>query len=200
MLGSITPLGERGRGSRWWVTVTAFVVSSLAGGAAIGAALGAAGLGILSPTGLSAPAKLWALGLVLVVGLILDLGPAGITLPSPRRQVNEDWLGQFRGWVYGSAFGLQLGTGVVTVVTTSTVYGALAAAFLTASPWRGLIVGITFGLVRGATVLPGAGVTTPLRLTSLERSIRRWDHPARLTTLAVQLAVVGAVASGAIRA
>src|SRR5436189_48466 len=40
MLGSITPLGERGRNSRWWVTMTAFVLGSAIGGAALGGGLG----------------------------------------------------------------------------------------------------------------------------------------------------------------
>ncbi len=46
MLASITPLGERGRGQRWWLTVTAHVVGSVLGGAAIGAAMGLIGMAI----------------------------------------------------------------------------------------------------------------------------------------------------------
>ena len=44
MLGSINPLGERGRRSRWAVTVAAFVAGSAASGLAAGLLLGAAGL------------------------------------------------------------------------------------------------------------------------------------------------------------
>ena len=40
MLASITPLGERGRGASWRRTVTAYVVASIVGGAAMGALLG----------------------------------------------------------------------------------------------------------------------------------------------------------------
>ncbi|HEV7196178.1 MAG TPA: hypothetical protein VGN19_09570, partial [Pedococcus sp.] len=48
MLSSISPLGERARNSRWWVTTTAYLVGSLAGGLALG---GLAGLvGRLLPT------------------------------------------------------------------------------------------------------------------------------------------------------
>ena len=43
MLASITPLGERGRDSRWGVTVTAFVLGATAAGAALGAVMGLAG-------------------------------------------------------------------------------------------------------------------------------------------------------------
>jgi len=43
MLASIHPLGERARRSRWGVTVTAYLLGSVAGGAGAGAALGAVG-------------------------------------------------------------------------------------------------------------------------------------------------------------
>ena len=56
MLGSITPLGERGRGSRWGVTVAAYLVGSAAGGAALGASLGTLG----EPLQLSLSARLIA--------------------------------------------------------------------------------------------------------------------------------------------
>src|SRR5215212_3477402 len=117
MLASITPLGERARGSRWGLTVTFFVVASLAAGAALGALLG--GLGSVvwpAPSGGSGDARLAVLAVALAVGLALDLRGR---LPSPRRQVNEDWLREYRGWVYGAGFGGQLGAAVTTIVTTS---------------------------------------------------------------------------------
>ncbi len=40
MLGSITPLGERSRGSRWWLTVTAYVVGSALAGLVTGGLFG----------------------------------------------------------------------------------------------------------------------------------------------------------------
>src|SRR5437588_613125 len=43
MLASIHPLGERARARRWGLTVSAYVVGSLAGGSLLGAALGAIG-------------------------------------------------------------------------------------------------------------------------------------------------------------
>ena len=36
MLSSISPLGERARNSRWWLTTTAYLLGSLAGGIAMG--------------------------------------------------------------------------------------------------------------------------------------------------------------------
>ena len=43
MLTSITPLGERGRGNSWAVTMTAYAVGCLLGDATTGAVLGAVG-------------------------------------------------------------------------------------------------------------------------------------------------------------
>ena len=124
MLGSITPLGERGRGSRWWVTVSAYLAGSLVGGAVAGGLLAALGLA-LGASGWSTSVRLAAIAIALVFGLVLDLGVGGLRLPTIRRQVDEGWRGSYRGWVWGLTFGFQLALGVVTVVTTSTVYMGL---------------------------------------------------------------------------
>ena len=42
--------------------------------------------------------------------------------------MNEEWLTSYRGWVYGAGFGAQLGTGVVTIVTSPIVYGVVLLA------------------------------------------------------------------------
>ena len=62
------------------------------------------------------------IGAVALIGVALDLGWAGLRLPTVRRQVNEDWLHRYRGGVYGFGFGFQLGLGVATIVTTAAVY------------------------------------------------------------------------------
>ena len=36
MLSSISPLGERARASRWWLTTTAYVLASTLGGVVLG--------------------------------------------------------------------------------------------------------------------------------------------------------------------
>ena len=128
MLGSITPLGERGRGSRWWLTVTAYLVGSTLGGVAFGGGLGLIASSFASRTPVAA--RLAVLAVAVPAGLLVDLGAFGLRLPTVRRQVDEGWRAGYRGWVWGLGFGLQLGAGVVTVVTTSTVYSAWLAAGL----------------------------------------------------------------------
>jgi len=182
MLTSITPLGERGRGNRWVVTMTAYAVGSLLGGATTGLVLGA--VGSLLP---ALPVLLLA-GLVCLAAAVADLGPW--RLPGGRRQVDEDWLTRYRGWVYGFGFGYQLGLGVVTVVTSAATYAVLALAVLTGSPAAGLALGAVFGITRAvpALVLGRARSHGELRVlaTDLERR----------ATLVAQ-ATAGALAVGA---
>ena len=86
MLSSISPLGERARNSRWWLTTTAYLLGSLAGGLAVGGL--AAWLGGLLPD--SVRSSRWTLVVVaalLVVGLVVDLRNRR-SVPSWRRQVD----------------------------------------------------------------------------------------------------------------
>jgi|SRR5947209_38953 len=185
MLASITPLGERGRGATWSVTISAFVIAATAAGAALGALLGLLGHAALG--GVGGRERLAGLALALAVALVLDLRPSGA--PGPRRQVNERWLDEFRGWVYGLGFGAQLGLGVSTVVTSAATYAAFLAAFLTANAGRGALVLGCFGAVRGLTPLVAAHVRRPDQLLSLHRRVERWRAPAAR----LQLGAVGAI-------
>jgi hypothetical protein len=152
MLTSISPLGERARASRWWLTTTAYVVSSVVGGLALG--LLAALVGSLLPEAWrSSPVAYLVVAVAIVTGLLLDLGVAGRRLPTWRRQVDQAWLGRYRGWVVGVGFGAQLGFGLVTIVTSATTYAVALLCLLSGDPAVGLLVGGTFGLVRA---LPSA--------------------------------------------
>ena len=130
MLGSITPLGERARGFRFWPTATAYVVASAlarhGGRRARSGRSGRAGGRDALPWTAGSPRSL----ALAVLGLAVDLGSGGLRLPTVHRQVNEEWMVRYRGWVYGAGFGFQLGLGVVTIVTTSAIYATLAAELL----------------------------------------------------------------------
>jgi hypothetical protein len=60
MLGSITPLGERSRGSHWWNTFGWFVAGSVGGGALVGLALGALGSLVIGGVDVSPRARIFA--------------------------------------------------------------------------------------------------------------------------------------------
>ena len=194
MLTSITPLGERGRAGRWPVTVAAYVLGSCLGGLAVGALAGLLGQLLpleRGPVGTAATALLAA---VAVLALLVELR----VLPQPptwQRQVDEDWLHRYRGWVYGVGFGAQLGAGLVTIVTSTSLYVALLLALLTGSVPGGAAVGLVFGLVRALPVLALGRVHTPAQLTSAARrtaALEPLDRRAVAAGLAV--AALAAVA------
>ena len=61
--------------------------------------------------------------------------------PFLRRQVNEDWLTNYRPWVYGGGFGWQIGAGVTTYVMTAAVPLMIMLGALDAKPWAALAIG-----------------------------------------------------------
>jgi hypothetical protein len=193
MLASITPLGERGRQSHWVITVTAFLIGAVGASLVVGLLAGAAGALVL-PKSFSAHARLGVLAASALIALALDA--ASDAAPGPRRQVNERWLDQYRGWVYGVGYGAQLGLGLVTVVSSAATYVALLAAFLTADPGAGALVVGCYGATRGLTPMLTAHVRTPRQLVALHARLERWRGPARgggvaILALAVVLALAG---------
>jgi hypothetical protein len=182
MLASITPLGERGRGSRYGITVASFALAALAGGVALGAALGAFG-SLVVPASLSWRARAAVLAVAAAVALAVDVRGRGVR--GPRRQVDVAWLDAFRGWVYGGAYGFQLGLVLVTVISSAATYVAVLAALLSGEGWRGALVMGCSGAIRGATPLLAARIDRPERLMRFQ---------ARFTAAAPLAARAGAVA------
>lgn len=188
MLTSICPLGERARGQRWWLTTAAYITASAAAGALLGGALGGLGALLLPWAGGTTALALFAL--VGAGGLMLDTGVARLRVPGPRRQVNEDWLNRYRGWVYGAGFGAQLGAAFTTIVMVSAVYLVFAAAALTADATAGALLGGTFGLARALPLLAVARVGDGGALRSFMARMQRGVRPAHRSVLAAQAVAV----------
>jgi hypothetical protein len=201
MLSSITPLGERGRGRRWGVTVAAFTLGSTAGGAALGALAAAAGALLAVAGRPPAPVVLAVAALAAAAGCLADLRPDAFALPTVRRQVNEDWLDGYRGWVVGVGFGAQLGAGLATIVTTAAVHLVFALALLAGihQPRAGLAIGALFGLARALPLLAAARATGPAGLAALHGRLERLAPAARhLTTALLGLAALALGATAAL--
>ena len=199
MLASIHPLGERARNRRWGVTVSAYLVGSVAGAAVVGASLGLAGSGLQR---LVPPLPGWAPAItvaVVVLGLAFDLRVGGIRLPTVRRQVNKDWLDEYRGWVYGLGFGFQLGSGVATVVNTAAVYVMLVVALLSGSVLAGLAIGFVFGLVRGTVIFAVSTVRRPDQLRAALRHMESWGPWSQRIGILTQALVVLIVGASVLR-
>jgi hypothetical protein len=187
MLGSITPLGQRGRIAGWSRTVGFYVAGSVAGGLLAGAVAGAFGAAV------GPPGRAVALGIAALAALaaaVVDAALRGRPLPGPSRQVNEEWLHRYRGWVYGGGFGFQLGLGVATVVTTAGVYAALVIAAASGSVATGALIGATFGFARALPVLAARRVRSTDELLRMDAGLRR------LQPLAVRSAAAGQAALG----
>ncbi|MGH9126107.1 MAG: hypothetical protein ACRDZ8_15490 [Acidimicrobiales bacterium] len=184
MLASIHPLGERAKGNRWWVTAVAYLASSLLAGALIGSVAGVVGFGVAAVARPAPVVLAWAVAACCLAAALIEIRAVPVSLPSVRRQVNEDWLNRYRGWVYGAGFGFQLGLGVVTIVTTPAVYlmalmGSLAgleAGWATgadpvAATLAGSAVGAAFGLVRAMPIFGGVRVRAPGQLRAVHRRL-----------------------------
>ncbi len=184
MLTSITPLGEQGRNRSWKTTAIAYTVGSLLGGAVAGLAAG--GLGRLVAGWLAPATRGYVVVAILAVVIMSELGWPALT-PVGHRQVNEDWLDEFRGWVVGLGFGFQLGLGVVTIVTSLTIPATFLLAALTGSWQWGLAVGTTFGLARALPIMSTRRIDRPDRLAALHR---RHDRIAGAVRLAAVLAAL----------
>jgi hypothetical protein len=122
-----------------------------------------------------------------------DATPLRSRLPTSRRQVNEDWLTRYRGWVYGVAFGAQLGVGVATIVTSAATYATAAAAFLSGDPAIGAGIGAVFGIVRAMSLLPAHRVCDPESLVELHRGLATVEVYVRRATPVVELLLVAVV-------
>ncbi len=191
MLSSITPLGERGRGRPWWPTVAAYVAGSAVGGGALGAGCGGAGalLGLASE-----PARVTAVAAAALVAAGLHTRGR---LPGWRRQVDEQWLTAYRGWVVGAGYGVQLGAAVVTIVPGLATWLALALAVATGSVPAGAAVGLTFGVARALPLLATAGVRDAAGLHALHHRLDRLHRPVRRATAVVEaLTVAGLAVAG----
>ena len=205
MLSQLTPIGEAARGHRYRSTAAWYISGAIAGGATIGACMAALAVGVaaLDPS----TTQLLALGaLFAFAGALVDSGALGIAPPFLRRQVDENWLGRYRAWVYAGGFGWQIGTGLTTYVMTAAVVVTVALGALSADPGVAFLVGVCFGTVRGAAVLLTARVRTPGELFALHRRFDALGEPVRRAVIAVQLgaalvaigALVGPIVAGVV--
>lgn len=193
MLSSIHPLGERTRNNRWGVTTAAFIIGAVAGGAATGAVAGVIGRVMSSAVTWSSSQALAIIGVAAIAAAIGDLSLRGRPLPLLHRQVNEEWIGRYRGWVYGMGFGFQLGLGVVTYITTFAVPVTVVAASLTADPALGALIGATFGLFRGLAILATRSIEEPASLGSFHARMALLAAPVRGASAGAE-ALIGAFA------
>lgn len=169
MLGTVTPLGERARGNRYPVTAWFLVGGAVLGGSLLGVLAWAltSALGV-DPSPSDAVAVLLVAA---VLAVLVDLRPGAAEHLGLKRQVNDKWVYQYKGWAYGLGFGVQLGAGVLTVVSSAQIVLALVAASLAPTLVSAAFIGGLIGLTRGAPVLLTRRVSSTDELMELGRRV-----------------------------
>jgi sulfite exporter TauE/SafE len=190
MLASISPLVERASGRRWWRTSSSYLIASVVGGAALGAALGT--IGRLHRLGGSLLAV--TAGVALIAAVVDLVG----RVPSQRRQVDETWLTAYRDWVIGTGFGAQLGFGAVTIVTSASTYLTWWFELAGGSTVWGAVIGAAFGLARALPLFAMSGVRDPGVLRRRNAAIVTALPVARRLTIGAQFATAGLLGVAAI--
>lgn len=186
MLTSINPFAEKGRQHRYALTASWFLVGALLGGATLGVGIAVVAV-VVHSLGPSIEVALALASLAALGASLADLGIFGIQMPVLRRQVNERWLDQYRGWFYGLGFGWQIGAGLTTYVMTAGVFATVALASLSGSWSFALAAGCVFGFVRGLGVFVGARARSPMALRKLLSRLDGLDRTMRLVVAGVLL-------------
>ena len=199
MLSSIHPFGERSRNNAFSQTAAAHVLGSILGGLALGLVAGGVGVVLLSVVSIPVEVRTGLIVAVAGVATILEATKRERLFPTRTRQVNENWIQNYRGWVYGGGFGAELGFGISTIITTTLIHVLVLAMVLLGNLGAALILGALFGAVRGATVLAAAGVDSPEQLRNFHQrldQLRSRSRAGAVVSLATATAIGLAAISG----
>jgi hypothetical protein len=181
---------RRTRGSMLGWSV-AWLAGHCLGGVAIGALLGAVGARIpenwRTPLGaaLAAVTLLWA---------ATELGWMPLKMPQWQRQVQRRWILLLPPPLAALGFGLQLGSAVMTRITSMTVYALMSCVLLSGSPAAGAGWMAVFGLARAAIPLVAAPkLGSPKAALACAMRFDRRGWLARRAGAAVLVATAGAL-------
>ncbi len=194
MLSTLTPMSERARGHKYLVTLSWYVLGSTVGGLIMGSMVGLLGL-VVEQISFSHSQAVGISGLACVVCVLSDWPGVSFKLPTHTRQVNEDWIDHYRVFVYAGGFGLQIGSGYATYITTAGVYLTGVLAVLSGSALRAIVMGIGFGMVRGISILLAGRLESPGELVSFHRFFDQAGSVAQVITQTA-MAIVAVVLLG----
>jgi MFS family permease len=192
MLSTLTPMSERARGHRWWLTAAWYIVGGVVGGTAVGLLVAplAALVGAVQPAPSLVAAVVAAAALL---AMATDLRLGRWRLPGHTRQVDEVWITKYRRWVYTAGFGAQIGFGFATVFMTGALYLMVVLMAATGDPLTAVWLAAFFGGVRGAAIVAGCRIDNPATLRSFHRRFEDLAGWSIALVVAVEAAVVVAV-------
>lgn len=175
MVETITPVVHGGSRTRWIASLVLHVTGSTLSAAALGAALGAAGLALGAPWGM---ASVLLVAAVAALYLARELGVA-VPIPEMRRQVPEWWRTFFPPPLASFLYGVGLGPGFFTYLTHGTFVVVGVTAVATGDPLRGALLAGAFGLARGLAPIVAVDVRTPAAGAALVERLARSASKAR---------------------
>ena len=159
MVETIAPVVHGGRRKSYWSSVALHSVAATAAAAAVGALLGAVGMGLQAPWGVS---SFVALASVAALYALRESFRLSIPVPDRHRQVPEWWRTFYSPPVAATLYGLGLGVGFLTYLSFGTYVAVAAAALLFGDPLVGAALCAPFGLARGLSVIAwGLGTSSP---------------------------------------
>jgi hypothetical protein len=189
VLGTFTPLGERGRRGSFARTAALYFAASTAAASLLGLVIEKVTALALAGAGIEGVIVLWLAAALAASALVVDLTGQTSRLPYLHRQVSELWVGHLRPTVYALGFGGQLGLAFTTHVVTAATYAAFFYAALTGNGVLAATVGAAFGATRGALVLLAAPAHDAESMARIHRRAHRLERPLRLALRAVDGAV-----------
>jgi hypothetical protein len=196
MIGTIGPMvnGERGVGRRaaaHWFHLGGAVL----GGASAGAVIGWVGSALISPE-VAARLTLGFAGLY----AFHELGIIRMPTPERHRQVPVAWRTTLPVRVTAAVYGLMLGAGFLTHITTTTTYVMWIAAVASGEPLWSVVVGATYGAARGLPpfILASLSKRRPASVAIYDRVIRGDGRRVHLSNGLLLAVVVGLVGVGLI--
>lgn len=193
MVETITPVVHGGRRGRWGTAVGVHILGAGLGAAALGGALGLAGLALGAPWGAPGLSVVAAVAAVYAGRELLGIP---VPLPDRKEQVPEWWRTFFGPNSAPFLYGLALGVGFLTYLRHGTLVAVAALAVISGDPGLAALILVPFGLARGLTVLlaaPGVSAegigSVMARLDALALS----EVPRRVNGIA--LVALGSVAA-----
>ena len=138
------------------------------------------------------------IGSIGIVAVALDFFYLRFGRPRPAatgQQVPRDWGHRFGPWWASVRYGVRMGFGPATILSTWLWWPAFLAATFTGTS-NAVIGGSVFAVMRTLTmVLASAGISDGQQMAKRASTIKQWERIARVSSL-----VVGAVISVAVLA
>lgn len=156
MLGTVCSTGGKPELRRRMLDASLLAVGSTAGGALVG--LAAAQLNGLILAAISQEHLGILLAAVAFIAAIRETRMVPLPVLSTSRQVDSIWWGKYDSRLVAVGWGLQFGSGFLTVINSAGLYVLFLFAIWAGDSWTGPVIMGVYGLSRGLEALIALGL------------------------------------------